>query len=150
MAGHVQALQEVLDRDEPVRHIAMARLDNPTLLDLVEGLHDPPKLVGKGAAALNEALGGVLAVTDRRLLYLARTLIGRQQLERGNELLGIPLSRIRAARCKRGVGVGDVRKIASLTLFGSKLWVAMDMGEILFLEIKPLDAAAQIARAIPH
>jgi hypothetical protein len=50
-----------------VRHLAIARLDNPTLLDLAEGLDHPPKLVGKGAAALNEALGGVgMAIGPRR------------------------------------------------------------------------------------
>jgi hypothetical protein len=78
-----------------VRHLAIARLDNPTLLDLAEGLDHPPKLVGKGAAALNEALGGVLAVTDRRLLYLGRTLVGRERLERGNERLAIPFACVR-------------------------------------------------------
>jgi hypothetical protein len=52
MAAHVQALQELLDRGESVRHLAIARLANPTLLDLAEGLDDPPKLVGNGAAAL--------------------------------------------------------------------------------------------------
>jgi hypothetical protein len=39
--------------------------------------------------------------------------------------------------------------LASLTLFGSKLWIVTDKGELLFLEIKPLDAAAQIAQSIP-
>jgi len=147
MAGHVQALAEILEPGEEVRHIAMARLENPGIVELVKGLHDHKDLVKSGAKALNEALGGLLAVTDRRVIYLARTLV-RRSSPGGNEVFSIPLGEIRTARAKRGIGVGDARKLLSLTVSGSKLWIQVDGGEAEFVEIKPLDAAAAMAGAL--
>lgn len=148
MAGHVTMLLDVLEPGESVRHVAMARLRNPGVLELAKGLHDPRKLVGSGARELNEALGGVLAVTDRRIVYLARTLMGRGKVAAGNEYISVGLSDVRGVRSKRGIGTGDVRKVLSLTLRGSQLWVRLDGGEAEFMEIKPLDAAQAMEQTI--
>ena len=141
MSGHVERVRELLAEDEELRGLAMARLDNPGILDVAEAVLDPNTMVTSGARALNESLGGLLALTDRRLLYVARTLVGRTRMRRGNECISIPLGSVRGARAKRGIGVGDARNLLSLTLRGSTMWVLLEGGELEFVEIKPLHMA---------
>lgn len=134
MADDAVALCEALGEDEWVRHLALARLDNPS----------SPRL-RDAARALNEAKGGLLAVTDRRLIYVGLTLVGRGAIKKGNELVEIPLAEISGVRSQRGKGSGgDIRKVFTLIVSGSKLWVTIDGSEQEFIEIKPLGAAAEI------
>lgn len=135
MAGHAAALGDALGDAEPVRHLGLARIDNP-------GIRQPGR-------ALNEVKGGLLAVTDRRLIYLAQTLAGRGLTSKGNELIEVPLDDITRVRRKRGKGSGgDIRKLFTLIASGSRLWVTAAGRELKFIEIKPLDAAAQIEATI--
>lgn len=56
---------------------------------------------------------------------------------------------ISAVRSKRGKGSGgDIRKLFTLIVSGSKLWVTVAGSEQEFTEIKPLGAAAEIGTTI--
>lgn len=148
MDGHLASLVDLLEPSEHVLQVSMARLSSPSPLELVKGVHNHPRLVGVAIREGNQALGGLLAVTEQRLVYLARTLLGRNASRPGNELISIPYEDVTSVRFKRGIGVGDARQLLSLTLFGSKLWVDIGGSEQQFIEIKPLDAAGTMAAAI--
>lgn len=138
MTDHAAAVCEVLGDDEPVRHLALARLDNPS----------SPRVLA-AARALNEAKGGLLAVTDRRLLYVGKTAMGRGTIKKGNELIEVPLADISGVRSQRGKGSGgDIRKVFTLIASGSKLRLTIEGSEHEFIEIKPLGAAAEIETTI--
>ena len=146
MAGHVEALSDELQTDELLLHAAMARLENPGAMDIATNAVQ--LRVVASLKAVNTIKGGLLALTDRRLVYLGRTLVGQDHLRQGNELISIPLEAIVGVASKRGKGRGDVRKIASITLYGSKLRVELDGAVQEFIEIKPLDTASQTETAI--
>jgi hypothetical protein len=100
------------------------------------------------AQMFNEIMGGLLGVTDRRVLYRAETIVGKDQLQRGNEIISIPLSEIESVEHADGRGWGDIRKIASVTLHGGRLILRTQDEQYEFIEIKPVQRAAEMASAI--
>lgn len=146
MEGHAAALIDHLADGENVRHLSLARLDAFTG-SLARSAFSPQRV--NPFQELNELKGGLLAVTDLRVVYLGQTLVGQGRFKKGNELIALPLAGVETVRSKRGRGSGgDIRKVFTLIASGSKLWVTADGIDHLFVEIKPLGAAAEMERAI--
>jgi hypothetical protein len=63
----------------PPRYAAMARLENPGAMDIATNAVQ--LRVVASLKAVNTIRGGLLALTDRRLVYLGRTLVGQDHLK---------------------------------------------------------------------
>jgi hypothetical protein len=136
-----ERLLELLEQGEEVEQLGLAHL-RYTLPIVGEGLS--PEL-GK---AVNQLRGGVLALTDRRLVYRAETLVGKSAFAKGNEFIAIPRSRIEQVDFSPGRGWGDLRRTFSITLHGGTLVLEADGETHRFIEVKPIQRAGEMAAAI--